>query len=207
MLFNERFLLNRSYRAQTRSVFLFKVVTMKTYIFLYNNDGFERSAKMGINTFRWRDINMKFSGQRHEELEFKILGYELPENLGPSYEANFLYIELDVKTTSGNWQTDNCALSTTDVEQVIDWFHNLAQNTVVIRDLKFVEQGISFEYVKNTDGQVQFRILLHAECIPKNMEGFQTYPIDFKLNKKELEVIHDNLQKELNSFPTRGFKK
>lgn len=150
---------------------------------------------------------MKFNGLGNEELEFKIIGYELPENPGPSYEANFLYIVLNVKTISGNWQTDNCALSTTDVEQIIDWFHCLAQNTVVIRDLKFVEQGISFEYVKNADGQVQFRILLHSECIPKNMESFQTYTIDFKMNKKELEVIHDNLQKELNAFPTRGFEK
>ena len=150
---------------------------------------------------------MKFNGLENEELEFKIIGYELPENLGPSYEANFLYIELNVKSIYGNWQTDNCALSTTDVGQIIDWFHSLVQNKVVIPDLKFVEKGISFEYVESTDSHVQFRILLHCDCIPKNMENIQTYPIDFKLNKEELKTVHEHLQNELNSFPTRGFEK
>lgn len=149
---------------------------------------------------------MRFNGIENEILEFKIIGYELPENPGPSYEANFLYIKLNVESIYGNWQTDNCALSTTDVEKIIDWFYRLKQNKTVIRDLKFIEKGISFEYVKKTNRQVQFRILLHSECIPKSMKSFDTYHINFKLNEKELKVVHESLQKELNAFPTRGFE-
>ncbi|MFW8591342.1 WapI family immunity protein [Glaciecola sp. 2405UD65-10] len=147
---------------------------------------------------------MIFTGIENETLEFKIVGYEIPENQGPSYEANFLYIELDVKSVHRNWHTDNCALSTTDVEKIIDWFYRLQQNNIVIRDLEFIEKGISFEYLQQTNSQVQFRILLHSDCTPNDMKNFH---INFKLNEKELKVVHESLQKELSAFPTRGFEK
>lgn len=149
---------------------------------------------------------MKFTGIGNEVIEFRILGYELPENPGPSYEANFLYIELNVQSKIGNWQTDNCALSTTDVEKVIDWFYKLWHGDIPIGNLEFIDKGISFEYVNKTDRQVHFRILLHPVCIPENISELNSYPISFDLGERDLEAVYNSLRAELEAFPTRGFE-
>ncbi len=149
---------------------------------------------------------MIFNGIKNQTVEFKIRGYELPENSGPSYEANFLYIELNVESNFGNWQTDDCALSTTDFEKIINWFCYLQQNKTVTPQLNFMKKGVSFELIKNTDDRKSIRILFHSECTPQNKKDIKLYYVDLELNRVELKKVSEAIQKELNLFPTRGFE-
>tara|TARA_R110002096_G_scaffold324349_1_gene518363 strand:+ start:10232 stop:10684 length:453 start_codon:yes stop_codon:yes gene_type:complete len=149
---------------------------------------------------------MIFKGIRNQFLELKIIGYELPENFGPSYEANFLVIELNVASDLGNWQTDGCALSTTDVEKIIDWFYKLGEHKSQTQQLSFMEKGISFELINNNTVQKQVRALLYSECLPQNAVEGKQYYVDLDLNHLELKEVSESLQKELNLFPSRGFE-
>lgn len=150
---------------------------------------------------------MVIKGIRNQFLEFNIIDYELPENLGPSYEANFLYIELNVESDFGNWKTDNCALSTTDIEEIVDWFNSLGHNIITIPNLCFKEKGISFELIKDhySDSKC-VRLTLYSECVPQSINDMKPCFIDFVLNNQDLIDVSKNFQTELNQFPTRGFK-
>lgn len=148
---------------------------------------------------------MIFNGVRNQTIEFKIIDYEIPENQGPSYEANFLYIELDIKSDFGNWQTDGCALSTTDVEKIIDWFYKLARNEPAISQVSFVEKGISFNLLEETDVKKHISIQFHSYCIPQNRDDIKSYSIDLEMNSIELTSLYEGLQKELDLYPSRGF--
>ena len=148
---------------------------------------------------------MIFIGVRNQTIEFKIIDYEIPENQGPSYEANFLYIELDIKSDFGNWQTDSCALSTTDLEKIIDWFSKLARNKPAISQVSSVEKGISFTLLDKTDEKKHIRIQFHSYCKPQNRDNNKAYFIDLEVNSSELNSLYERLKKEPDSNPSRGF--
>ena len=149
---------------------------------------------------------MILKGIRNQQIEFQILGYELPENFGPSYESNFLYLNLNIESEFGNWQTDSCALSTTDVEKIIDWFYNLAQNTITKPQLCFKDKDISFKRIKKNTRVTNVRIHFHSECTPDNSETGKPYYVDLELNNLQLIEVSENFQTELNPFPSRGFE-
>ena len=149
---------------------------------------------------------MIFNGLRNQSLDFKIIDYEIPENFGPSCESNYLYIELKIKSEFGNWFTDGCAISTTDIEKIINWFFLLKQNKPVVSLLNFKEKGISFELLKSSHTIKQIRILFYSECTPENQNHIKPYYIDLEQNNMGLNDIYESLQKELNAFPTRGFE-
>jgi hypothetical protein len=149
---------------------------------------------------------MIFKGIRNQTVVFKIIDYELPENVNCTYEANWLYIDLNVVSDFGNWQTDDAALSTTDVEKTIEWFNNLSQNKAIVPQLSFMKKGITFELIKNSPNKKQVRIHFYSECRPKHTDHDEICYVDLELNNLELKEVSENLEKELKPYPTRGFE-
>jgi hypothetical protein len=149
---------------------------------------------------------MIFKGIRNQTVELNIVGYELPENLNCTYEANWLCIDLKIISDFGNWETDDAALSTTDVDEVIEWFNNLSQNKTIATQLNFMKKGISFEIIKNRENKKQVRILFYFECTPTHIDSNKLCYVDLELDNLALKKVSENLEKELKPYPTRGFE-
>ena len=50
------------------------------------------------------------------------------------------------------------------------------------------------------------KIIFDLESRPKNADDKKEYYVECEFNNMELKTISRSLEKELNSFPTRGFE-
>ena len=151
---------------------------------------------------------MRFKGINNQFVEFRIKGYEFPESLGPSHEANWLLIDLSVKSEFEHWSVSDASLSTVHVEEMIEWFRDVAESDVIIPTLElgFDEPCVEVQCLQVKDDQAHIRIFFYSEFRPEQSDDARAYYVDLRLTSSELTNITQELQKELEPYPTRGFE-
>jgi len=150
---------------------------------------------------------MIFKGIDNQTVEFKITNYEFPENTTCEYDSNWLLIYLNINSKCGKWKTIDPALLTEEVKEIIKWFEKLSNNIKPeSKNLTFIEPNIEFELTEFNENLKVVKIIFDLESRPKNADDKKEYYVECELNNMELKTISRNLEKELISFPTRGFE-
>ncbi len=148
---------------------------------------------------------MVFYGVDHQTIEIKIHNYEFPNTADKEWDGNWLEIYLNVKSNVGHWQTIDPALTTWEVQSIIDWFSLLSKNqTPECKDLGFTEPNLSFELLnKPIDETKRIRIKFNLEFKPQSAEVGKDYFVDIEACNEELKKAALALKCELEKFPER----
>ena len=121
------------------------------------------------------------------------------------WDGNWLNIFLKVESKVGNWQTVDPSLTTWEIQELIKWFNDLANNTKPKwTDMEFTEPNLSL-YLKNdfNDLNKQIRIKFDLESRPKSATEDKEYFLDFEADSLELKRLADDLTSELKRYPIR----
>lgn len=89
---------------------------------------------------------MRFIGESNQVFTLNILGYQFPKiQEVRNFDANRLMIQIKVVHRTGYWQKNDPALLTNEVEDLIEWLHELANNACKVDFLSFTEPNIAFQ--------------------------------------------------------------
>ena len=148
---------------------------------------------------------MIFKGLNNQTVEIKITNYQFPETQDKEWDGNWLNIYLKVISDFGHWQTTDPALTTWDMQKIIDWLIGLSKNEKPKWvDLGFTEPNLSFELLnQESDNPKLIRIKFNFEFRPKSAKNDVDYFVDIEVNNNELELLALDLKKELAKYPER----
>lgn len=140
-------------------------------------------------------------------VELKIIGYEFPDlkYADDNDDRNWLKIYLNVKSNLGNWNNIDPALMTVEVEQLVCWFLDLAENKEPKwNDISFMEHNISFDLLNKFNDIIKLiRITFDQEFLPKNANDDDDYFVDFEADNVGLKRLAEDLKTELEKYPYR----
>ena len=148
---------------------------------------------------------MIIKGVDNQFVELKITNYQYPTSLDRDWDGNWLNIYLKVESKVGNWQTVDPSLTTWEIQEIIEWFNDLANNSKPKwTDMEFTEPNLSL-YLKNNfnDLKKRIRIKFDLECRPKSATEDKEYFVDFEVDNIELKRLADELTSELKRYPIR----
>ena len=148
---------------------------------------------------------MTFIGIDDQTVELKITNYQFPQTTTPDdYDSNWLNIYINVKSKFGHWQTIDSSLLTWDVEEIIKWFLDIADNKIVESNyLEFIEPNLSFHLLQNDTELKSIRIKFDLESRPKSAKDDTEYYIDGLFSNDELRKLSNDLTNDLSKFPKR----
>ena len=148
---------------------------------------------------------MIIKGIDNQTVEIKVTNYQHPDSLDRDWDGNWLNTYLKVESKVGNWQTVDPSLTTWEIQELIDWFIDLANNTKPKwTDMEFTEPNLSL-YLKNdfNDLNKKIRIKFDLESRPKSATIDKEFFVDFEANSPELKRLADDLTSELRRYPIR----
>ena len=148
---------------------------------------------------------MIIKGLDKQTIEIKITNYQYPASLNRDWDGNWLNIYLKVESKVGNWQTVDPSLTTWEIQELIDWFNDLAKNTKPKwTDMEFTEPNLSL-YLQNDFNDINklIRIKFDLESRPKSATEDKEYYVDFEANNSELKRLANDLTSELKKYPIR----
>ena len=148
---------------------------------------------------------MIINGVDNQTVEIKITNYQYPASLDKDLDGNWLNIYLKVESKVGNWQTVDPSLTTWEIQELIDWFKDLANNSKPKwTNMEFTEPNL-YLYLKNNfdDINKQIRIKFDLESKPKSATADKEYFVDFEADNSELKRIGRDLTTELKKYPIR----
>lgn len=148
---------------------------------------------------------MIFKGLDNQSVELKLTNYQFPDSNDREWDGNWLNIFIKVNSNLGDWQTIDPSLTTFEVQQLIDWFNDIAlsQRPKWI-DQEFTEPNLSFKLLNDIESEQKLiRIAFDLESRPQSATDEKEYFVDFKANRNELIRIAKNLKNELDKYPER----
>jgi len=148
---------------------------------------------------------MIIEGIDNQTVEIKITNYQYPDSLDRDWDGNWLNVHLKVESKVGNWQTVDPSLTTWEIQELIDWFNDLANNTKPKwTDIEFTEPNLSL-YLQNDFDDINklIRIKFDLESRPKSATVDKEYFVDFEANNSELKRLANDLTSELKRYPIR----
>lgn len=159
---------------------------------------------VGDNTNHRKEV-VTFPGIDNQSVELKITSYQFPnETVLGDYDANWLDVYLNVKSNDGHWQTVDPSLLTWDVERIVKWLSDLADNkTVQDESLEFIEHNLSFHLLDNRSEVKGIRISFDLESRPQSATDEKLYFVDCLLTNDLLRQLAQDLMTELSKFPKR----
>ena len=151
---------------------------------------------------------MIFKGTNNQSVELGIVNYQFPDSRDKDWDGNWLNIFLKVKSDFGDWQTIDPALTTWEVQEIIDWLTSLSNNEKPKWTLlEFTEPNLSFELKNAFLGDLkEFRICFDLEFRPKSADEDKDYFVDIKTTNDQLKQYAQDLQNELKKYPERKIK-
>jgi hypothetical protein len=88
---------------------------------------------------------MLFSSDNGEELEFKVLGYQYPDDHDGDWDDNWLRTYIRVVSQTGSWQSVGPSLTTWELKRAIKWLKGIFDLRHEIEpELTFTEPNLSF---------------------------------------------------------------
>lgn len=148
---------------------------------------------------------MIFKGVNDQSVELKITNYQFPETTDRDWDGNWLNIYLKVKSDLGHWQTIDPALTTWEVQEIIDWLTNLSENKEPEwKELRFTEPNLFLELINiPTDDIKRIRIKFGLEFKSQSAKENREYFIEIEADNQELSRLSAELKDELMKYPIR----
>jgi len=133
-----------------------------------------------------------------------ILGYQFPEiREARSFDANWLMIQIKVNQSNGYWQKNDPALLTNEVEELIGWLHELANNSCKVDCLSFTEPNLVFQNMGSHGEYIKMRIHFDLEFRNPMLNNKEDCNMDCILSREVLLSLCFDLEEELQYYPSR----
>lgn len=147
--------------------------------------------------------------ERQTEFELRVLGYQFPEVESCEYDANWLMIQVNVRTLSGSWSaTDPCML-TWETHWLLNWLADLESNRENSPEISFLESNLMFRVEGKSEQAFDLRICVSGELGPRYDISEDMTPIEIPLHisVSDLRQCVLSLSRELGLFPVRAGRK
>jgi len=148
---------------------------------------------------------MIIKGVDNQEIDFKVTNYQFPNITDDEWDRNWLNIYIKVISKFGNWQTIDPSLTTWEVQQIVEWLDDLANDvTPEWLDQEFTEPNLTLKLLnKVTDPIKIIRMSFDHESKPQSASDYKEVFIDIEADKTELKRMSNDLRIELSKYPTR----
>ncbi|NOU60588.1 WapI family immunity protein [Marinifilum caeruleilacunae] len=147
---------------------------------------------------------MVIKGRKNQSVAINILGYQFPDIKNEkSYDANWLQIKIRVDGLCGAWQKTDPALLTWEVDELIEWMHDLSNDNCTMDCLCFTEPNMVFQYLGMEEKQYKIRIHFELEFRNPQLPKDEDCYIDCLYSKEKLLGLCFDLEEELQYYPKR----
>ena len=139
-------------------------------------------------------------------VEIRLLGYQFPHSLDKEWDGNWLNLYFKIESQVGNWQTTDPSLTTWEIQLLIDWLNELADNKQPkFIELGFTEQNLSFKLQNDyTAINKIIRVKFDHGLRPYSAKEEKEYFVDFEADNFTLKMKAGELASELERFPIRN---
>ena len=142
-----------------------------------------------------------FIGQNGgNQFSLDIMDYQFPGNRSNTFDANWLTIKIVAMIKEGQWEKQDPALLTWEVQQLIDWLKLVIADQEQWRCLAFTEPSIWFEIADKQGENVVLAVYLSLEFKAPGQKGDRTTLL-IETTKDQLAQWVEFLQRRLDQYP------
>lgn len=106
------------------------------------------------------------STETRTEFEFRVAGYQFPEVENDAYDANWLLVNIGVRSPAGSLsKTDPCLL-TWEGHWFANWLVDLVSGQSADEELSFLDGNIFFSVLARDDEKVRLVVEFGDELVP-----------------------------------------
>ena len=147
---------------------------------------------------------MKLALRNDYSFTLTLIGYQFPELKDEPYDSDWLNVRIDVRHPDGSWSTTDPALLTYEVQELANWFRDLAAGKRTKRNLGFLEPCLEFD-LRQSEGSVETLevTLAHEFRPPWSTEFEDKFEMTFPLASIDLVEAAESLERELARYPQR----
>ena len=147
---------------------------------------------------------MKLTLRNDYSFKLTITGYQFPSLKDKEHDSNWLNVRIDVRHPDGDWNAVDPALLTYEVQELADWFRDLATGQRDKRSTEFLEPCLEFHVESNEDSSEVLKIKLAFRFEPPWSTDFDDeFELTFPLAKLNLVKAAEALERELARYPQR----
>lgn len=142
---------------------------------------------------------------RHDySFKLTITGYQFPALKDQEYDSNWLNIRIDVQHPEGDWKAVDPALLTYEVQELADWFRDLAAGQRDKRSAEFLEPCLELHVESHEDSSEVLKVKLAYNFRPPWSTSWEDeFELTFPLAKINLVKTAEALERELALYPQR----
>ncbi|WP_438503489.1 WapI family immunity protein [Deinococcus alpinitundrae] len=157
-------------------------------------------------------------------VELSVEDYQFPHIQDEEWDADWVFIRLQLQVGEHQWERTDPALTTFELENLAAWLQEVAQHADVFGSWKhnrlstacfFTEPNLTFKaYSGHVSGQpVTLRLFLTHEFLPSFKqhlpnhslnEDIQEVYLEFGVDEAQLRILSDQIRQDLRRFPVRG---
>jgi hypothetical protein len=100
------------------------------------------------------------------DFELKVIDYQYPANDYDGYDANWLYVTINVQSPAASWSRSDPCLLAWEGHRLANWLTDLALGRECRPGIDFLESNLSFDVLARDESYVELRILFMLECRP-----------------------------------------
>ncbi len=147
---------------------------------------------------------MKFTLGNDYSFTMSVVGYQFPSDKNVPYDSNWLNIRIDVRHPGGDWTTVDPALLTYEVQQLADWFRDLAAGKRGDPRIDFLEPCLKFAVELTEESSEELKVTLAHEFRPPWSKDFaDEFQLTFPLATINLVNTAEAVEHELAQYPRR----
>lgn len=133
-----------------------------------------------------------------------VVGYQFPSLATVPYDSNWLNVKISVRHPDGDWTAMDQALLTYEVQELADWFRNLATGARGKRNMEFLEPCLRFDVELNQDSSEDLKVTLaHWFQPPWSKDLDDEFQLIFPLATIDLVKTAEACERELARYPQR----
>lgn len=137
-----------------------------------------------------------------------IINYQFPYIDNAHHDSNWLVIKIEASHQNRKWTAIDSCLLTYEVEELANWFENLAKGNNKKAKIEFLEQSLEFHLIDELSKQylrIYFELELRPEWAPWN--GFmEDLWLDFSILELDFNSLASSLRQQLKKYPQRPFR-
>ena len=147
---------------------------------------------------------MKLTLRNDYSFTLTITGYQFPSLKDIEYDSNWLNIRIDVQHPDGDWTAHDPALLTYEVQEIANWFRDVAAGRRDKRSAEFLEPCLEFHFESNEDSSEVLKVKLAYEFRPPWSKSWDDeFELTFPVAKINLVKAAEALERELARYPQR----
>ncbi|HNB55198.1 MAG TPA: hypothetical protein PK530_24820, partial [Anaerolineales bacterium] len=126
------------------------------------------------------------------------------------WDANWLFVEVEVRHPNGSWTVVSPCLLTFEVENLAQWFEQVTQGTNRWQESAFTEPCLKFETIQRDGNPSILRIYFEIDARPtwaySRAAGLEDLWVEFTFDEINLLEAANHLRELLKKYPQRVFR-